>query len=816
MKQFKVLSFLLICFLTAFNSFGQDKAPAYPLITHDTYFSVWSFGDELNTTPTKHWTGKNNSLLGILKVDGKFYRFLGKNENSFNTLLASSDEKEYEVKYTFDAPAPASEWSVLKYDDSKWKQGTAPFGDNEYSKTKWNTDNIYLRRTFSLNKLSTKKKYLKLQHDDNVKVYLNGSLIYDKEGWVEEYIYIPIENNLLKEGANILAIHCKNTAGGQYLDAGIVEEIPQSNNVLTAEQTNVSIQATSTFYTFQCGPVSLDLTFTSPLLLDNIELTARPVSYISYAAKSSDGKAHDVELYFSASSNMAVHTTNQEVSAWKQDTNGLSILKTGTVEQPLLKRSGDDVRIDWGYLYVAVPSKFNAKQKISSQTETYTNDSFSKTSGDQVLNATNLILENVISFGKVKSTAVERYMMLGYDDIMPIQYFGKNLPPLWKSKYAKFEEVLQVANNEYPTLMTQCVAFDKKLYDDAFKAGGKEYADLCKLAYRQSIAAHKIVYAPNGDLLFSSKENHSNGSINTVDITYPSAPQYLLYNPELLKGMLNGIFYYSESGRWKKPYPSHDLGTYPLANGQTYGEDMPVEEAGNMIILTAAIAKSEGNAAYAKKHWPTLSIWAKYLLKEGFDPANQLCTDDFAGHLARNANLSVKAIVALGSYAQLAEKLGKKDEAKTYKEAAKEMAVKWMSIADAGDHYALTFDDKNTWSQKYNLIWDKLLKLDLFPKEVYEKEIKYYLTKQEKFGLPLDSRKTYTKSDWIMWTATLSDNRKDFETFIKPVHKFISESPSRVPLSDWYETLNGEVMNFRARSVVGGYFIKMLAEKWDN
>ena len=813
MQQFKPFSLFVVCLLTVLNSFSQDQVPAYPLLNHDTYFSVWSFGSELNTSSTKHWTGKNHSLVGILKVDDKFYRFLGKSESNYNILLPASDDKAYQAKYFFHAPD--GNWNIFKYDDRKWMQNTAPFGDDEVSKTKWVTDDIYLRRIFSISKISPQKKYLKLKHDDNVKVYLNGTLVYNKVGWVHEYIYIPIEAALLKEGDNILAIHCKNTAGGRHIDAGIVEDIPENHKVLAAQQTNVSVQATRTLYKFQCGPVNLEVTFTSPLLLNNVQLAARPIGYISYTAQSADKKAHYVELYFSASSNMAVHSTVQEVSAWKKDESGLAILKTGTVEQPILQKRGDDVRIDWGYLFVAVPLEFNAKQNITAQKESYTSGTFSKViNGNVVLNTKNLNLESVIPFGTVQNLKVEKYLMLGYDDINPVQYFGENLTPIWRSKHSTFEEVLCLANKEYPKLVTSCALFDQKLYNDALKAGGKEYADLCKLAYRQSIAAHKIVYAPNKELLFLSKENFSNGSINTVDLTYPSAPLFLLYSPELLKGMLNGIFYYSESGKWKKPFPAHDLGTYPLANGQTYGEDMPVEEAGNMIVITAAIAKAEGNANYAEKHWPMLSVWAKYLLKEGFDPASQLSTDDFAGHLARNTNLSVKAIVALGAYGQLAEQLGKSDESEFYKKAAKDMAVKWVIMADAGDHYALTFNDKNTWSQKYNLVWDKLLKLDLFPKKVYEKEMRYYLTKQNAFGLPLDSRKTYTKSDWVVWSATLSDNQADFEAIIKPIHKFITESKSRVPLSDWHETLDGEVVNFRARSVVGGYFIRALEEKW--
>ena len=232
-----------------------------------------------------------------------------------------------------------------------------------------------------------------------------------------------------------------------------------------------------------------------------------------------------------------------------------------------------------------------------------------------------------------------------------------------------------------------------------------------------------------------------------------------------------------------------------------------------MILMAAAIAKADGNADYAAKYWPLFSKWAQYLEEKGLDPERQLVTDDFTGLLAHNANLSVKAIAALGAYATLCEMLGKKAEAASYRKVAERYSQEWQRMAADGDHYRLAFDQPGTWSQKYNLIWDKVLGLNVFPAEVARKEIAFYRTKQNAYGLPLDSRAQYTKLDWLLWAATLSDNPADFEALVSPAYKFANETPDRVPLTDFYETDTGKHIEFQARSVVGGIFIKMLADQ---
>ena len=616
-----------------------------------------------------------------------------------------------------------------------------------------------------------------------------------------------------------MAIHVANTAGGSWLDAGLSTSIPIASDagLLTAIQKNVTVTATQTSYAFDCGRVGLDLVFTSPLLMKDLDLLARPVSYVTFKTKSNDGKPHQVNIYMGMPTDLSVNLPYQEVEAVKYTSGSLSILKAGSKEQPVLQKNGDDLRIDWGYVYVAIPKNESIVQNISTVNEAVDNFiSAAKPKNTESISGKQLMLNTTISLGTVAATEKQSMLMIGYDDLFSLQYFGTNLKPWWKkNNTSTIEGQLTKAAVDYPAVIKKCTDFDKTIYADALQAGGNTYAELCVAAYRQTVAAHKLVKSPKGETLFFSKENFSNGCINTVDVTYPSAPLYLLYNPELMKGMLNGIFEYSESGRWTKPFAAHDLGTYPLANGQVYGEDMPVEESGNLVILAAAIVKAEGNSSYAKKHWASLTAWAEYLAKEGFDPANQLCTDDFAGHLARNANLSVKAIVALGCYAMMAEQLGDKVTAQKYQAMAKAMALKWMEMANDGDHYALTFAKKDTWSQKYNLVWDKVLELHIFPKEVYKKESKFYLTKQNTFGLPLDSRKTYTKSDWIMWTAAMAETAAQFKALTDPIYTFLQQTPTRVPLSDWHETTDGKQVGFQARSVVGGYFMQVLKKKFE-
>lgn len=593
------------------------------------------------------------------------------------------------------------------------------------------------------------------------------------------------------------------------------------------EQTGLEVTPLHTRYRFSAAGVELRVTFFTPSFPDNLDVLSRPLTYLSWSAVATDGAAHQVDLLLDVSPLVAVNDRAEQVTWGRLQTGPLNVLRVGTRDQEYLHQSGDRVRIDWGYFDLGVPSTAGANLRLStaSLAQFATGAHLSgdddllmpAPAGSSSISAAHLAAE--VPFGSVSREPVERHVLLAYADGYSIQYLGRRLRGYWQRNGMTESALLTTAESEYAALEKRGVKFDEDLTADMTKVGGADYAYMGALLFRQTLAAHKLVADADGTPMFFSKENDSNGCIDTVDITYPSSPFFLLFNPKLLQAQMEPLMRYAALPRWKFPFAPHDLGTYPLADGQVYGggevnEDnqMPVEESGNLLLMIAALGKSEGNWEFAKRYMPVLTKWAAYLEAKGLDPENQLSTDDFAGHLAHNANLSIKAIEALGAFVQIARGVGDNELANRYEKAVRPLPAKWESMAREGDHYKLAFDQPNTWSQKYNLVWDDVLALHLFPQSVATTEWSFYAKHMQPYGLPLDSRKTYTKLDWEVWTAALTKDQAQSADLIHRLVTWADSTPSRVPTTDWYDTVSGKEQAFQARAVVGGIFIKALLD----
>ena len=550
------------------------------------------------------------------------------------------------------------------------------------------------------------------------------------------------------------------------------------------------IDAFSTILHYTCPEGRLTVCFTSPTLITELYYVSRPVAYCKVSFESTDGNTHQVKVTFSCSEELVLNKKGEgRAYSRKVSLPGITGIKMGNGKQNVLWRSGDDVRIDWGYLYLCALGEAEADNEV---------------------------ISDLYSVYVTKALDPDALFLFAYDDIDSMVYFGERLPAYWKKDGKTIEEALCEAAGDYEELLAKCCAFSQQLKADAIAKGSEEYAELLLLAYRQVMAAHKLVVDKEGNNLYISKECFSNGCAATVDVTYPSAPLFLLYNPELLKGMLRPIMRYAESDAWEYDFAPHDAGQYPLVNGQVYGNNrrdyqMPVEECGNMIVLFAAICDAEDSTAFAEKHLPTLKIWSKYLIEYGYDPENQLCTDDFAGHFAHNVNLSIKAIMGIAGLSRILSRIGQADEAEALMAKAKEYADSIPERAGNDDgSCSLAFGTPGTFSLKYNSIWDKIWNTGLFPKSFYEGELTRYKKELLPYGVPLDSREKYTKSDWLVWAASLSDSREDFNLLIHSLWSAYNTMRTWVPMTDWYYCDTSHMRGFRHRTVQGGLYIKLM------
>lgn len=577
------------------------------------------------------------------------------------------------------------------------------------------------------------------------------------------------------------------------------------------KQIDIAVTPIITSYIFENRIVRLKVDFWNPLFLDDIHLMSAPCSFIDYQAAPLDGKTHRIEISLTMDENFCYNGNKQKaVSGGVKEAGGLIIAHMARESQIPLEYTGDGVGIDWGEFYLT-----GGNVSFDDGGERAALTSIHQTETADVFSATDII---------------------AYDDFFSIEYLGQNLKGIWTERFKDIFEAIACFKENRTALLEKASAWNEKLLKDAERFG-PDYQTILTAAYRQVLAAHKPVRNNAGKLLYMSKECHSNGCINTVDVSYPSVPLFLLYNPLLVQGMMNGIFEFARLPVWKGEFAPHDLGQYPVANGQVYAsrlresgekrdtyktrEDifdfshqMPVEECGNMLIMAYAYSVAGNDTAFLKANMDLLRKWADYLVKTGNELEYQLCTDDFAGALAKNVNLGIKSCVGIACYGRILSLAGEPGSEDFFK-IAKENAGELVKRASAGGRLLLAFDQKRSWSLKYNMVWDFILHLGLFDENVAENEILFYLLKENKYGVPLDSRKSFTKSDWLLWAGALDKSGEAVRKFAKDLADMLAVTKNRVPFTDWYETKNAKLCWMWHRSVLGGLWMPLLREQWD-
>ncbi len=588
-----------------------------------------------------------------------------------------------------------------------------------------------------------------------------------------------------------------------------------------------TVSPTKTTFSYDVSGLEITLSFQAPLLLDDWELLSMPITLIDISAKTADGKEHKALLRFSFYNDLCYNGLYApEIRGDVRRDGALSIGWMGQVRQNLLCHSGDHVTIDWGYGYLAGNCPICYAREMD----------------DWALTAS---LEATVG-----EETVSLPFMLAYDDVASIDYFGYISRAWYARSGMTLIQALRYCQQNRERIVARCEALDEDLTSRAIALGGKAYETLVCASYRHAISAHKLIADENQRPIFLSKENDSNGCIGTVDISYPSMPLFLLYSPELVRAMCTPVLRFASLPIWVHPFAPHDVGRYPHATGQVYAlkrggamnggpekhgrfdvlppiyqwapmeEDiynprnqMPVEECGNMVLLVAAAMRADGDTAYARANLPLLTKWAQYLLENGRDPGEQLCTDDFAGHLARNVNLAFKATFAVAAFGWMLEKLGDEKNGMVYRKESGTMLQSIMDQARQSGYTSLTLDGHG-WSLKYNAIWDLLFPFGMLDQAFFADELNKYRMECRQYSVPLDNRALYTKSDWQLWVAAMDIANKATGEFSEPIARYMAQTPTRFPFPDWYGTESGTYQSFIGRSVQGGIFMPLLREAW--
>lgn len=596
-----------------------------------------------------------------------------------------------------------------------------------------------------------------------------------------------------------------------------------------AAQKSSHFTATQSTFVLSAGPVDLTVNFLSPVEPTDLVKGSLPFAYIALSAASTDGAAHSVQLYSDISAEW-VSGDSGLVATWSTTTGDI-ITHQAQLQDPVQYSENAD-HTQYGSAYYSTRNTNNVTYQSGSDVSVrsqFINNGVLTNEQDTNFRAINddwPVFGLVHDLGNVADASAPVVISIGHVRDPAIQYItaGNVLQDrsiyAW-SQYGSVGDMISAFLGDYDNALTSADAFDAKLQADA-SAISDNYAAICALSIRQAFGAVELTVAKNADgsyntddVLMFMKEISSDGNMNTVDVIFPAWPVLLYTNPSLGYYLLEALYRYQESGLYPNKWSIHDMGSsYPKALGHNDGSDeaMPVEESGNMLIMALSYTQKTGDLSMISAHVDLLDQWTQYLIEDSLIPEEQLSTDDFAGHLANQTNLAIKGIVGIGAMAQIASLLGDEEKASNYSAIAASYVTQWQQYAmsTSGDHLTLQYGESDTWGLSYNLFGDKLLGLGLFPDSIYEMQTAWYNTVTQPYGVPLDTRHGYTKSDWEIWTSAIVTDTATRDVLIQAVYDWAGNGQSDAPFGDWYETADGSADGFRARPVVGGHLAHLI------
>ncbi|KAI0206870.1 glutaminase GtaA [Astrocystis sublimbata] len=597
--------------------------------------------------------------------------------------------------------------------------------------------------------------------------------------------------------------------------------VPKSQNV---DQTEFSYTSTrSNFVMNVGGKVEMNITFLSPVTPNDLKRQSLTFSYLDVGVHSIDGASHDVQLYADVSGEWASGDLSAVIEWDYASSDGVAYHTFHRQNQTEISETNE--LPNWGDFYWSTSDTDGLTYQSGADVdvrEAFQSNGLLPNTKDTSFRAVNNnwpVFAFAKDLGSVSEKSINTLFTIGLTQENAIQLLGEGeglttYPSLWTSYFSSDVEAVTWFYHDYEIAADLATSLDDQVASDSMAAAGQDYLTITSLSVRQAFGGLQFTGTDSDPVVFL-KEISSNSDIQTVDVIFPAIPLILYTNPYLLNYLLKPLFLNQENGHYPKSSAIHDLGTFPLAKGYPDGSDepQPLEECGNMIIMVLAYAQRTLDTDYLDQHYEILTKWAGYLVDESLIPADQISTDDFAGSLANQTNLAIKGIIGLRAMADISDLTGHADDAAMYMDIATSYIEQWQDLGINNTanppHTTLSYGDGALHGLLYNLYANSLLGFDydFIPEYIYEMQSNFYPTVALEYCVPLDTRHTYSKTDWQLWAAAIAseETRNDF---ISRIANWINVTPTNRAFSDLYDCVTGNYpgINFVARPVVGGHF----------
>ena len=603
---------------------------------------------------------------------------------------------------------------------------------------------------------------------------------------------------------------------GQAYSLFGVSDAPDDVQEATVTQANFT--STHSIFTLEAGPETFILDFLSPVSPQNLLRQSLPFSYLTISV--GGGSADSVQIYSDIDSSWTGKPDDAEWGFTGSDST--AIFHLSPADGTPFTQSEEQQAL-WGETIYASRSSSQSSLSSASGALSTIRSQFIR-NGTLTGNHMDWSSDGVVGLAHDLGKASERVSVtfaIGNVREKVINYVGNAQTGYYRSQYTDAASAVSHFLDDYSDAASEAARLDALVQQGGESSHSSNYSDILALSLRQTYGGIELTVPHDTrdtkDARAFIKEISSNGNINTVDVIYATFPVFYILSPEILKLLIKPIFEYMDSDAYNKTFAVHDLGThYPNATGHDpNGEDMPVEESGNIIILTHAYELASGKNDLSTTYSSLLKEYAEYLLKDGKYPSNQLSLNDALGPIANQTNLAMKASVGLAIYGEIANDDNYVTEGK---EIAQALYEGRLGTDPDGTYFTIQYGN-DTWFLVYNHYGDRLFHLDLFSDEAYNATTDFYPTVRDEAGVPLDANVDWGQTNWQGFVAATVDGATR-DQFITDLHAYISNGRNDAPFSDRYWVADhddyvadddgakraGDYYRFRARPTLGSHF----------